>query len=183
MWPPFELIERDSNRNLLISKSRDGCSNYVESLLKAGTDINAKDRKGRTSLHWACWNKRNRVVDLLLSHGADYNIQDHYGKTSLHYACISGHPKTVSMILKAGVHVNQVDSQGHNALFYATGYPVVQQLVLKGAALTQVNLTDWRVIRALKSKKQLEETMAMLKEIKFLTPTIIDFELAPFLYP
>jgi len=146
-------------------------------------DINC-DRgcKCKTALHSACEYARTRWVHQLLTSGADCKVQDHFGRSSLHWACTSGHAKTVSMILHAGADVNQCDGRGHNAICYSKGYPVVKQLVFWGMALTREDLVDNRVFRAQKALKRKQlETLALLKEIQFLTPNIIEYELLPLL--
>jgi len=45
-------------------------------LLKAGADMEAKDDRGRTPLHWACLNGRIPIVRLLLEKGAEANVRD-----------------------------------------------------------------------------------------------------------
>jgi len=54
----------------LIKASVEGQIRVVEILLKNGVDVNAKDRDGKTALHWALKFGHARVADLLRSHGA-----------------------------------------------------------------------------------------------------------------
>jgi ankyrin repeat protein len=54
---------------------------FVE-LLEAGADVNARDRGGHTSLHWACSYGRVNIARFLLEHGADPNVREtDYGRT------------------------------------------------------------------------------------------------------
>lgn len=56
-------------------------SRFLE-LLEAGADVNARDRGGHTSLHWACWYGHTDIARLLLEHGADPNVREEdYGRT------------------------------------------------------------------------------------------------------
>jgi len=56
-------------------------SRFLE-LLEAGADVNARDRGGHTSLHWACWYGRVEIARFLLDHGADPNAREtDYGRT------------------------------------------------------------------------------------------------------
>ena len=51
-----------------------GYAQGVEELvLKQGVDVNARDKEGITSLHWAAINNRAALCEFLLEHGAHVN--------------------------------------------------------------------------------------------------------------
>ena len=61
----------------------------VKQHIAAGTDVNAKDNFGRTTLHLAAAGGHMEIVELLIAAGADVNAKDNYGdygKTPLSYA-------------------------------------------------------------------------------------------------
>ncbi len=73
----------------------------VLSLLKHGADINAKDKYGRTPLHWALSSNSEEMVELLVDHGAGVNAKNLQGKTPLYYAWgRSGVDREIAEILK-----------------------------------------------------------------------------------
>ena len=70
----------------LFSAVDEGCSDDVAEALKTTTDVNAKDKFGRTALHKAA-NKGNiEIVEMIIAKGADVNAKDIKGDTPLHAA-------------------------------------------------------------------------------------------------
>ena len=53
---------------------------------KEGADVNAKNPKGETPLHYTAWNNAVEFAKLLIDHGADINARDVNGETPLHWA-------------------------------------------------------------------------------------------------
>ena len=118
----------------------------IKSLLKAGVDVNAKDKAGMTALQHVVMSmhvgiahsnmihevqpKSNitksiiRIVARafwemfweLLKAGADVNARDNKGWTALHYATESNQAEVIKELLKAGADVKAKDNKGWTAL-------------------------------------------------------------------
>jgi ankyrin repeat protein len=58
----------------------------VKLALIDGVDVNAKDEKGMTTLHYAVQHANIRVVNLLLKAGADTEIKSAQGQTPIELA-------------------------------------------------------------------------------------------------
>ena len=58
----------------------------LEEMLVDGIDVNERDSKGRTLLHWAAGNGHQEAVELLLRCAADPAIKDASGRTALELA-------------------------------------------------------------------------------------------------
>ena len=99
---------------------RKGDAVAVIASLKAGADVNAKDKKGQTPLQLVVTfhNTANTsgVISALLKAGADVNAKDGDGWTPLHRAAVSKDPAVVAALLKAGADVNAKDGDGWTPL-------------------------------------------------------------------
>lgn len=74
-------------------------------LLENGAEIDARDRKGRTALHWAAFCDVE-TADLFLRHGADPNARDEDGETPLFLAERAQLQDVASLLMKHGADVN-----------------------------------------------------------------------------
>jgi ankyrin repeat protein len=75
-------------------------------LIESGADINVRDERGRTLLHFAALNGHNDVARLLLTKGADVNATDEIGFTPIHCAALKGHKELVELFIANGADVN-----------------------------------------------------------------------------
>ncbi|XP_071111355.1 serine/threonine-protein phosphatase 6 regulatory ankyrin repeat subunit C-like [Haliotis cracherodii] len=84
----------------LHSASEMGDLSRVEVILsQGGTDINCKDKIGRTPVMWAAGNGHKEVVEILVSKGAKVSIVDKFGNNILHSAGRGGDVEVVQYVL------------------------------------------------------------------------------------
>lgn len=78
-----------------------GTSAVVKALLARGAKVNARDKLGRTALHYAAWNGpvTSAHVRLLIAAGADINAKDKQGWTPL---MVAQGLSTIRMLQKRG---------------------------------------------------------------------------------
>jgi ankyrin repeat protein len=94
-------------------------------LLKRGVDVNALDKKGWTSLHWAAFKGRVKVAQVLLDHVANTKLETDEGDTALHlvsrgeYDSEEQGVSTARLLLERGVDVNARRKDGWTALHWA----------------------------------------------------------------
>ena len=122
----------------------------LQMLTKA--QINARDAKGRTALHYAVFGHNDDLVDLLIRQGAKVGLRDKLGLPPL--ALVST-GRSIQLLVDAGANVNEiVGRHGESVLMEVIKncvYPlaldeVISQFVVLGA---NVNATDARGTTAL----------------------------------
>lgn len=99
----------------------------LTTLINQGADVNAKDSRGYTPLHYASQKGHQKVLFLLL-HNQDnsINLRTNDQQTALILASIYGHEQCVKALLFFAEHthtsldVNSQDKDGMTALHYAT---------------------------------------------------------------
>lgn len=118
-----------------------GFCDMLVMLHRAGANIDAGDKYGRTGLQQALVHGHGDAVRLLVKDlGASLTCQDQDGWTPLHQAARSNRCGALGMFYDRGVDINQRDHDGNSALHHAC---------LKGsleAAETLVEMgadTDW----------------------------------------
>ena len=121
----------------------------VTTCLKAGADLEARDKDGNTPLHWAARTTGTpAVIDALLKAGADPKVRDDAGDTPLHWAAWStDNPSVIEMLLKAEADLKARRNSGHTPLHVAArrgnGNPdVIKALINAGADVNARENTD-----------------------------------------
>ena len=105
----------------------------ADSVVQAGADLGAKDKKGRTALTYAKEGKFKRVVAYLES---AYEKRDAAGALTLGEAAATGTLYRVKALLEAGADVEQSDEHGQRPLMFAVAagqVEVVSMLCAAGA--------------------------------------------------
>jgi ankyrin repeat protein len=111
----------------------------VSRLLSVGADVNAKDRRARTPLHWASLRGHVQVFKELLDHGADIDATNNRDRTPLCFACANGHVSIVTELLSRGANTEAKDiGDGKTPLHDASGrgHLLVVKALLSGGADT-----------------------------------------------
>ena len=107
----------ENNKQLLLARG----IRKIRKLLKAGANVNTKDKNGETALMDASWDNKKNIVKLLLKAGADPNIKDKDNWTALIYASDRGNTEIVKLLLKAGANPNiQISKDGNTPLMLAS---------------------------------------------------------------
>ena len=80
--------------------------NIPDILVKAGANVNQRDRDGSTPLMAAVAYNLMRITNMLLTAGADVNIRDRRGRDALGQAAGRNYYKAIELLCKAGADVN-----------------------------------------------------------------------------
>ena len=120
----------------------------VETLLRAGADVNAAQGDGMTALHWAAERADPRMADMLLRAGASVRAVTWIGEyTPLHLASRAGSPEVIKLLLDGGSDVKAVTSNsGATSLHFASasGNPEAVKLLLDGGADANAREGAWQ---------------------------------------
>ncbi|RUM60358.1 MAG: hypothetical protein DSY53_00845 [Persephonella sp.] len=79
-------IDTSTPDRMLLTASKSGNIEYVKLAIAKGANLNAKDDKGSTALHWAVYYGYKDIVRLLIMQGANPYITDNYGLTPIDVA-------------------------------------------------------------------------------------------------
>ncbi|MEP6783399.1 MAG: ankyrin repeat domain-containing protein, partial [Acidobacteriota bacterium] len=114
-----------------------GTIDVMSLLIEAGADVNAKNRRGSTPMHWAIDN--DAKVQFLLAKGANVNVKQVEGRTPLYQASSLGNGIVViRRLLAAGADPNLALANGRTPLMAAASrgdVAVMQALVNAGATI------------------------------------------------
>ena len=95
----------------------------ADELIKAGSQILARDSIGRTCLHYAACSDSTNLVTLILGKEPDLvTARDTYGRTPLHYSVWNGTAEQVKIVIKlleSKAEVDALDEEGMTSLHFA----------------------------------------------------------------
>lgn len=117
-------------RTALIEAAAHGHADVMISLLKAGADVNLRDKYQVNALLAAVERKNHNretvaiedcliCVELLLKYGADINAKDRYGNTPFIIAAKNDKKEIITLLADSGADIMIANSLGHNAAFYS----------------------------------------------------------------
>ncbi|MDR2807025.1 MAG: ankyrin repeat domain-containing protein [Puniceicoccales bacterium] len=115
----------------------------IRKLIDAGTNINARDDKGYTPLHWAVSCHCLRIVQLLLEKDANIDAQDDEECTPLHRAVSCCYLGIIQLLLKKNANINIKNNKGYTPLHLAVLYHRLKIVhLLLGQPKIDVNAKD-----------------------------------------
>ena len=129
--------------------------------------VNAKDKDGRTPLHWACRGVHLEVVKFLVDKGADVNAADSNKVVPLHSLGVRNSTKAIELLLAKGAVINAKDYGGNTALHFAAIYNAADAAALlidKGADIeSRDNYQRTPLILCARERGGPETTRVLLK--------------------
>ncbi len=130
---------QDHNKvSMLHVAAQSGNIEIIRLLLKAGANINARDKQGRTPFLMIGGDDEEtglKIIKLFIAKGADVNVRDkdNYGMTLLMGACDENNLEWVKLLLKAGANPNLKDDDGETAMMKTTSEEIKKLLKKYGA--------------------------------------------------
>ena len=104
---------------ILCAVIKRGDYNMAKLLLDRGAELEARDSRNRTALHYAMGSGIITLVALLLEMGAALESRDDFGRTSLYDAVVGGHEDIVRLLLNRGANPKVIDSRKETLLTWA----------------------------------------------------------------
>ena len=99
-------------------------------------NVDQKDKRGDTALHWACSRGNLEVVKLLTTNGATVNAKNNSGATPIFIACYNGHYEAVDYLIQKGASLSLQNMNGDTPLHIAISFnqlSIVDSLIKSGA--------------------------------------------------
>ncbi|MFC2167596.1 ankyrin repeat domain-containing protein [Acidobacteriota bacterium] len=124
----------------IINAARQNRFDTFKRMLEENTyQINNKDRRNCTILHYAASGSTAEMVEWLIQHGAETDVRDVDGDTLLHWAAYAGREKIVNLLISHGLDIDTKNNSGVSVIDYAAvtrgNQTTVDLHVLKGAKI------------------------------------------------
>ncbi|MDR6889079.1 MULTISPECIES: ankyrin repeat domain-containing protein [Variovorax] len=119
----------------------------LKSLIASGTNLDARDARGRTPLHVAAHARQREAVTLLAKAGANLDALEDDRYDAVTIASVADDVPTLALLLSLGASARQVTSRYDGTALIAAAHlghdEVVRQLIAAGAPLDHVNNLHW----------------------------------------
>lgn len=159
------------NFDEFLNAIKTGNIQLIENIINSGFDINQKDDKGNTPLHYAARDKSKEAIRILVEHGANIDAVNKLKCTPLHFAILNNNIVEAKLLLAIGADLNMVDIDGFANLHHAASVGdirLAQLLVLIGAnanAVNRFNENALQVARRRGYKKCAQELEKIIYEV------------------
>ena len=171
-WEMTGLFSRQTlldqpDRKLLLDAIHEGRTDSVLELLENNrAEVNDKDEKGETPLHWAVFFSRKDVAELLLTKGANVNAKANDGVAPLHWAAAKGYKDVAELLLANKADVNAKANTGwiplHSAAYH--GHKDVTELLLANNADADAKTNDGNTPLQLAMVKKHKDVAELLRK-------------------
>jgi ankyrin repeat protein len=138
----------------------------IETLIRYGADINARDRNGATALNYSSIYGDLDLTDLLLYYGADKEIKSYDGTSPLMAAIWSGYADVADLLIQNGANLESRDNEGFTPFLVAAQNGdtlIMDQLLKNGVDIYEKNIYNWDALTLAIKSDQLIATEFLLK--------------------
>lgn len=145
MFPNSDvLLDQDSEGKTLLHHTiiNQKDTETTKALLDGGAEKDAKDKQGKTPLHYAVEQGNEKIVKELLEVGANKDAADRQRKSPLHYAVDQKNIEACKILLEADADKNFKDDLGKTPLHYAVDQKNIDAFKILLEAGADQNVTD-----------------------------------------
>jgi uncharacterized protein len=150
MPTPLSASDQQALDAMLIQAAESGDTSAVRSLLEAGANINATDKRGRTSVMAATHTNQVETVRTLIDASADINLRDNRLDNPFLYASAEGLFEIVKLTIDAKADTRLTNRFGGTALIPAAerGHvEIVQELLTRtDIDVNHINNLGWTAL-------------------------------------
>ena len=122
----------------------------LKALIASGTNLDARDAKGRTPLHVATYARQGEAIKLLAKAGANLDRLEDDRYDAVTIASVADDPATLALLLSLGANPGQTTSRYDGTALIAAAHlghdEVVRRLIAAGAPLDHVNNLHWTAL-------------------------------------
>lgn len=149
LTPFAKVLAQADNAQALIAAAGRGDKAQAERLLAAGTDVRARDGRGRTALLTATHGNHIEIARQLIKAGADVNAKDDLQDSAFLFAGAEGRVEILKLTLAAGADLKSINRYGGTALIPAAHHghvDAVKLLLATPIDVNHVNRLGWTAL-------------------------------------
>lgn len=149
------MMSQEEKNEMLFEAVGSEEKDAIQTALKIGANIEARDGKGNTPLMYASHLASEQSIDMLISSGANVNAKNYAGEGVLHVISkdaeeVSGMgwgmdtEALVNKLISKGADVSAADIHGRTPIMKAEGLELVKALRYHGADVTKETKDFWK---------------------------------------
>lgn len=129
-----QLVERHADAmspsSFMVASLRSDSVNlmHVRRLIEVyKADIDVRDARKNTPLHWACWHNHHDIVEYLLEQGAHPDLKNQKAETPLMWCCGANGVRSAKHLIEYNANLDFRDGRGSNLVTLAAerGHPEI----------------------------------------------------------